>query len=640
LVADSAVAVGRTAGAVIAGCSGPLREVSWQQTGGPAVTLMSARTQAISFDATTAGTYSFSVSFIDTTGASRTADTTITASASATVSVVARGDQAVRMGGKASVRAWPAAAGGESLTWTQTAGPTVTLDTSDQNRIIFTAPSVTRDTALVFRVTRTAGSVVDSDDVRVLVEAFAQAPSDPSGTGPFVFSDIHVSRVYPYKSASPYASVLVPCTFNPPLQYFGASANVCSLSTLPFLHTTTNGNVPTVVQIMERVLVSHDWMGKNFEDLLTANQSNTDLLRLFNGVTAVVIGAHVRPSFYYSATGAIYLDADNFWMTAGERDVIDEAPDFRSDFDRDLQYSGLWRYVEGSTSIFFPWSATARTPRDLSFVLKEAGWLLYHELGHASDFVPDAVRGSLNQSLSVWANIAPRYQAGQLPSDLMSATYPLTSAQMKALAEIKFISGPVSDTTLVNGIPYSTLKMYTPNQVAGFFSADVATDEYNYTTTREDIAMTFEETLMSKNHAWRRDFAITDKIASGATGSSILVRWGQRGRVGDSTVKPRAHYALTWLAPWLNATDTMAAVPPPLTMRPGESWTANLTLPAPPPSPMASAQALLGPRLTSEQERLVVRRALSRQVIGISGPAGTPHWAANERVLRNAQASR
>jgi hypothetical protein len=55
---------------------------------------------------------------------------------------------------------------------------------------------------------------------------------------------------------------------------------------------------------------------------------------------------------------------------------------------------------------------------------------------------------------------------------------------------------------------------------------------------------------------------------------------------------------------------------------------------------MASAQALLGPRLTSEQEQLLVRRALSRQMIGISGMAGTPHWAANERVLRNAQASR
>ena len=191
----------------------------------------------------------------------------------------------------------------------------------------------------------------------------------------------------------------------------------------------------------------------------------------------------------------------------------------------------------------------------------------------------------------------------------------------------------------MNGIPYSTLKMYTPNEVAGFFSADIATDEYDYTTTREDIAMTFEETMMTKNHQWRRDFAITDKVASGATGSSIIVRWGQRGRVGEPTIKPRAEFAVSQLAPWLDAAATLAAVPAPIAMRPGESWTANLTLPAPPPSAMASAQALLGPRLSTEQEQLLVRRALSRQVIGIAGPAGA-HGSPNERVLRTARAGR
>ena len=54
---------------------------------------------------------------------------------------------------------------------------------------------------------------------------------------------------------------------------------------------------------------------------------------------------------------------------------------------------------------------------------------------------------------------------------------------------------------------------------------------------------------------------------------------------------------------------------------------------------MASAQALLGPRLSTEQEQILVRRALSRQVIGIAGPAGG-HLSMNERVLRTARASR
>ena len=64
---------------------------------------------------------------------------------------------------------------------------------------------MTKDTALVFRVTRTGASVTDSDDVMVLVEAHPQAPS---GNFNYVFSDMHVSRVYPYMGSGPYASVL------------------------------------------------------------------------------------------------------------------------------------------------------------------------------------------------------------------------------------------------------------------------------------------------------------------------------------------------------------------------------------------------------------------------------------------------
>jgi hypothetical protein len=561
VVADPAVAVGRTTGAVVAGCSGPLRDVAWQQTGGPGVTLQSAKTQAISFDPPSAGAYTFSVSFTDAGGVARTATATINVAAPpAPVAVVARGDQAVRAGGQASIRAWPEATGSETLTWRQTAGPTVTLDTSDQNRIIFTAPNVTQDTGLVFRVTRTNGSTTDFDDVTVLVEAYTQAPPDPSGTGPYIFSDIHVSRVYPYKATGPYAGVLVDCVFSAQLQYFGASANLCPLSTLPFLHQTTIGNVPTVAQIMDRVLVSHDWMGKNFEAFLQANVDKTDLLRLFNGVTAIVIGAHVRPSYYYSVTGAIYLDADNFWLTADERDVIDEAPDFRSDFDRDLQYSGVWRYANSANeNIFLPFPATSRIPRDIGYLLQESAWLLYHELGHASDFLPVAVRGTLNSSWSPWGNIFPRFQSSQLPSDLLTATYPLMSAEMKALAEIQFITGPVSDGTLVNGIPYSTLKTYSPTQVAGFFAPDIATDEYNYSTRREDLTMTFEEVMMSRNHNWRRDVAFTDKATATSTSDTLIVRWGQRGRVGETTIRPRAQFVVSEIAPWLDAAAVVGA---------------------------------------------------------------------------------
>lgn len=621
LVADASVAVGGVAGAVLAGCSGALSAVSWSQSAGPTVSLLSTKSQAISFEPTVAGSYSFSVTFRDAGGNIRNASVTINANVPTTpVAVVARSDQAVRRGGKVSVRAWPAVAAGETLSWTQTAGPTVALDVTDPNRMLFTAPDVTRDTALVFRVTRRlANGTTSIDDAYVLVENFAQAPTDPQGSGPFVFSDMHVSRVYPYRAAGPYAASLVNCVYNPQLQYFGAGTNLCTLGVLPFLHQTTGGNVPTVAQIMDRVVVSHDWMGLAFEQLLTAQQANTDLLRLFNGVTAIVIGAQVRPSFYYALTGAIYLDADNFWLTAEQRDVINEAPDFRSDFDRDLQYTGLWRYAFNNANIFLSFPATSRIGRDVTYLMSEAGWLMYHELGHASDFMPVSARAALNSALSAWGNIGPRYQASQLPSDLMTASFALGSAQMFGLAQVKFQGATAS----------ATQRAFTPLEVGAFFSGDRATDEYNYSSTREDIAMTFEEFMMFRNHGFRRDVAITDKMTSTSTGSTLTVRWGQRGRIGEAAVRPRAQFAVTQLAPWINAPTEIAALPAPIAMRPGDSWTGNLILPAP-PSGMASA--LSAPTLRElDADRALLRRAMTRQFMGIeTGGHGSP----NERALR------
>lgn len=617
VTADPSVPVGKAAGAMLASSCGPLTNVQWRQTAGPAVTLLSARSQAISIEPTVPGSYSFTVDFSDVGAARRSLSVTINALFPASpVAVVVRSDQAVREGGSVSVRAWPAAVAGETITWTQVSGPAVVLDTSDQNRALFTAPAVTEDTVVVLRATRRlVGGGTDSDDVRVLVENYEQAPSDPGNTGPYVFSDFHVSRVYPYRANGPFASALVTCTYEANLQYFGSGANVCPLATLPFLHQTTGGGVPTVSQIMDRVAVSHDWMGQVFEEFLTT-QANDDLRRLFNGVTAIVIGAHVRPSFYYALTGAIYLDADNFWLTAEQRDVIDEKPDFRSDFDKLLNYSSVWRYTENNLSIFVNFPATTRIPRAQSYLLAEAGWLLYHELGHASDFVPPSVRSSLSSSLSVWGNISPRFQSSTLPSDDLSRTSPLLSAEMRALAQVKFVGVAPTPAQIA----------YTPDTVASFFAPDRATDEYNFhPSTREDLAMLFEEFMMFRNHAWRRDMAITDKVTDTTTSATLIVRWGQRGRVGAASVKPRVQLVVGALAPWVSLAE-VTNLPPPIQMRPGESWAGNLVQPAP-PAGLASALSVRG-TLDFEADRATLLRDLGGRRHG--------HWTPNDRWLQRA----
>lgn len=619
VLADADVTIGKAAGAVLAGCSGAVSNVQWTQIAGPIVTLLAAKTQAISFEPTAVGVYGFTASFVDAGGVARTSSVSVNAVASSsTAPVVVRADHAARKGGNVSLRAWPALASGETNTWTQIGGPVVTLDTTDPNRVLFVAPQVVRDTALIFRVTRrTASGAIDTDDAYVLVENYAQAPSDPNGTMPYVFSDLHVSRTYPYRASGPFASALVRCTYDAALQFTGPATNLCPLSTLPFLHQTSAGGVPTVDQVMDRLVVSHDWMGEVFEQFVRT-QATPDMLRLLNGVTAIVIGAQVRPSFYYALTGAIYLDADNFWLTAAQRDVINEAPDFRSEFDRDLMYSGVWRYTANNQNIFLPFPSISRLSRDIGYLLQETGWLMYHELGHASDFMPPAARASLNNSLSAWANIEPRYPA-QLPSTLMTAAFPLQSTQMAGLAQVKFFGATAT----------ATQTAYTSDVVASFFAADRATDEYNYSNAREDLAMTFEEFMMVRNHAWRRDVAITDKITPTTSSSNLIVRWGQRGRIGEASIKPRARYAVEHLAPWVALTevDNLAA---PIALRAGESWAANQIVPAPPGG--LAGPLSLHASLDIASDRALLRRAL----VGAHGHEShrTPHERWLNRTTR------
>jgi hypothetical protein len=592
------------AGATIGGCNGPLRSVQWTQTAGSTVALLSDKTGAISFLPPAAGTYSFRIDVVDASGvaASTAVDIPVVANSDSTT-IAVRNDQAVRQGGNVSLRSWPAIASGDSVqsvTWKQTLGPPVVLDTSDPLRALFTAPAVASDTVLGFAATvRTTLGNVATDDALVLVESAAQAPN----LGQYVFAGNHVSRVYAYKPAGQYAAVLQRCAYDAQLQWTGSGKNACPLSVLPFLAQDTGGAEPTVAQIMDRVLVSHDWMGAVFEQFI-ARSEMTDVRRLLNGVTAVVIGAHIRPSFYFALTGAIYLDANGFWVAPEQRDVIDETPDFRSDFDRDLGYSGVWRYTLNGNNIFQFFPPTSRSARTIDYLVFESAWLLYHELGHSGDFLPPSVRGTLDPALTAWDNIASRYGAAQLPSDVLARQLPLTSEIMRGLAQVKFFGTPAD----------ATQRAYTPQQVGEFFSADRASDEYSYATTREDIALLFEEFMMYQRHGIRRDIAITDKITPTTTGNTLIVRWGQRGRSAATAVEPRVKLAAENIAPWIDPA-LVDNLPAPLDMRAGESWNANLILQTP---GMANVQSLdtAGARAA---DAWLLERALRRPGLQVGG---------------------
>jgi hypothetical protein len=440
------------------------------------------------------------------------------------------------------------------------------MDTRDSLVLMFKAPAAAAASTLRFRatLTTTAGRT-DQDDVTISLEPSA-APA--AGT----LFDV-AGRVHPYRSAGIYAAVLQKCTYDVGIYYRdNGSNNLCPVSTLPLLQGEAGpGGIPSVAQVMGRVLVSHDFLGANFEQFLLTQDANGDFRRLLAGTTAIVIGSHVRPSFYYAGTGAIYLDANNLWLTPEQRDLVSEVPDYRLAFDDALSYSTLGRQVKNNAYARRSFYEDERNVRTVDELIYALGRLLYHELGHASDFFPPSER-ALDASKSIFANVVARLDADQLPSDQLRASFGLQSNEMKGLGQVLFYGAT----------PTAVQKAYTAAQVGAFFAADRASDDYAYAitsdgSTREDLAMLFEEFMMRYRHGVQYDLAFTDVYTDDMTDSQIMVGWGQRGRIGAANIKPRVKLVLQKIAPWIDVA-AVDALPAPLQMRAGQSWASNLAL--------------------------------------------------------------
>jgi hypothetical protein len=575
VVADASVEQNKTASATVLPCDQLLGDVKWTQTGGPAVNLSATRSPTVAFDASAPGTVALRADVTLADGSTTSANATVNVTAStgtstgATSYMTVRLDHAVRPGAQTSLRAWPYISGGDTLrtiSWTQVSGTPVTLDDPAGEMVTFTAPKTTTASTLKFRATMTTtGGRTDSDEVTVSIDPQAAAAT----AAIFDATD----RVHPYRQASLYAGVLQRCAYNVELFYRDdGTNNLCPVSTLPLIQAEAGPDgIPTVEQIMGRVLVSHDFLGANFEQFLRNSDPHGDLRRMFGSVTAIVIGSHVRPSYYTPATGAIYLDAGYLWLRAEERDVVTEVPDYRLAFAKQVNFETLGRMVRFNDYARYgshPWDRAARSTDELVFGL---GRLLYHELAHAADYIPPAQR-ALDPSRSIWGNVGGRVTDRTLPSDLPAQQYPLRSAEMKGLGQVLYMGATAT----------ATQKAYTATQVGAFFASDVASDDYAYSifedsNSREDLAMLFEEFMMGYRHNTRYDVAYTDRYPDDADTDAMIVRWGQRGRIAEAAIKPRVKLVLQRVAPWIPV-SAVDSLPAPVLMTPGTTWAQNLAI--------------------------------------------------------------
>jgi len=556
-----------------------LSNIVWTQTAGEAVTLLTPNDKGIAFTPSNSGDYSFEVTFTTENGDSKLLSYEINVNDDVS-SISARLGHVASEGNKVSLRTSisPNLAI-DSINWQQTSGPTVTYtddSTSGKTAIFFDAPSVNQDTFVTFEVTASNESTIYRDTVAVLIENKNEISLD-------AIFDERVSDTVAYNVNSPYKHSLVDCVYSNEITV----SNICTLNKLPLIaHDTLS---PTVDDIMDRVVVSHQWMGDRFKEFLEIYDIHDDLKNMLRATTAVVISYDIRPSFYWAATGAIYLDANNFWLSVDERDTLNEAPDYRAGFGNELQFDIPWRYVRDNDYLSTYISEDTRISREVNEGVYSIIGLMYHELAHANDFFPKSHWFNLDRNQRILATIPNTIQ-----SDILSQVHPLEGDEMFSLAQVNFNGATAT----------ATQKAYAPQDITQLFSIEAAPQFYNYSSTKEDYAMLFDGFMMKARYNIDRDVAITNAVDPGGFASDYIVNWGQRGRISDAQIKPRVAYVVERVLPEFDTFQTILDnLPEPIMMEPGKSWIENLDIsPSTAPKSLARAQ-ISSQTIKDNQER-------------------------------------
>ena len=362
------------------------------------------------------------------------------------------------------------------------------------------------------------------------------------------------SDLQPYIANGPYASALKTCVS------IVNESDSCSLNTLPPIGL--NNTIPTIDDILNHVVVSHPWMGDRMRDLL--EQMPADMLLLLRANTAIVIDADIRPAYFWSATGAIYIDPAFLWTTNEEKATIDQTEDFRSSFGNELLFKPLWRYIIDDFYAWTSYSLTGDEVRTTADTLVLTTWLFYHELAHANDCLPPAELANLTAGDSYYTNFVTINNRGGCIHDQLTAMEPLTSTVWSSLGSV-----------LYRGADATTQQKTMSSEFVGTeFSNDVASDTYSYSSIWEDTAMLFEEVMMKRTFNADRDIIIVDAYEEFSC-AQVLVRWGQRGRLGNPLVIERAQFIMAQLLPELDMDEFFANQPTPTQSTVGISYCLN-----------------------------------------------------------------
>ena len=369
---------------------------------------------------------------------------------------------------------------------------------------------------------------------------------------------IGLQGVQPYLTDGHYAERLKRCVLAQ------NEEQACSLKHLPLIGM--EHVYPSVDDIMQRVVVSHQWMGQRFEDALL--QLPDDVRVLMKGVTAIVLAEDIRPSYYWSLTGAIYIDPYHLWLSAEEKSTFSGLLAGMNNNGKNgkLSFHAWWRYVLDDDFAYRLWADWDDETRNPEQILLPLAATLFHELAHANDYFPPTQLQQLESSWTIpqAVNQLKAWRASERLYDVA----PLISPVMFRLAAAIHRDAQLDEQE----------QLLSAAEVGLEFQMGIANDDYAYISRFEDVAMLFEETMMARHYNLQRDVAYLPRAANedGAGCDDYTVAWGMRNRLGDPTVKARALQVAEDLMPTRQWSDFFEKLPHPQFLTIGSGWCQSL----------------------------------------------------------------
>ena len=605
----SEVSLGQSTELVLYAPDSDISNILWRQTAGADLEFYAKDSKVIGFTPAESGSYGLEVDYTIDGSTTNTISHTFTVDDNQSQLSVRLG-HAVVEGNAVSLVSYATndsesnEIDKSSWRWTQTKGPSVVfseLSTNGQVAVFFDAPNVDEDTVLKFALAGEIEGEGHTDEIAILVEN--STISVPLDDAPFTN---RVANVFLYNPNSPAGEQLINCVYSNNTKY-----DDCNFGQSPLIAQVTTS--PTVDDIMNRVIVSHQWMGDQFKKFLENYDTNDDFKNLLRATTAVVISYDIRPSFYSPTLGAIYLDPDDLWETPAQRDTINQAPDYRADFGAELQFEMPWRYVKDNAYAYYSYPLRYRLSRSLDDSKYSFASLLYHELAHANDFFPSTRWLTYSNSTTVYDAVVEVYNANQILSDYLQDNYPLDALyasggqnELTRLAQVRF-----QDPSLVTQQQIE----YTMTDVANMFKTEGAPQFYSYSSTREDLAILFDGFMMFARYGVSRDVAVSDQQYSD-------IVWGQRGRIGESWIKPRVSFVATRVLPeFTSAATVVQNLSSPTALQDSKSWRESVVV-----DELSEFSLTPSLRTSPTDSRLVPRDGVPRHR-GLE-----PHF---EKLLRN-----